>query len=630
MKKVRLYESFHGIDEAKRGTIHKAVKAGDYPATIVVIENGKVIKQEIVNTPEAVPATFNILQKEYPKAKIHVEDRGGQTLFVEAYDGNMADFKYEFPQVFAEVTGNPEKAIKKIKKAGKGFEVRTSAYMSEEEMEEVASALGMVLVDYEKNSNMAISVFEAVVNEGLHPELKKAQKAIKRGKTVYGENIRFPGRFKIVELGNMYSTVDYEDGKGPMEMASMNIRIDSLQFESVVTEGKHDEMLDKVADAVKDASNFMNVGIALKKAGIKYDFSTGMMPMYRLQKYPIAIVNKKYVEDADREVGDIAIGILESVSSDEIDEKMVSAKRGQNYYKLYRDTPIKYISGKSGMGLKVPGVLLHNEYDTINGQEGAYIIDYFGAHFYVDMENKFALKIVDPKDSNQNKDLIKNMGRSALAPEHSDWKDFLNESESVNEGRSIRKIQNDYDKVVQNLLDTKESWKDCKASGDAKGEAKCLAELKELTLKKKALVSELDDAIGLKDVDAQLAESVNESIKFGSYYFPKTAQDIEKILPEGGWKIGETKYAVICHNEVQMGKNIMYLKSDNSKIGQNFEAHILSIHNTEEEAFEAYKNAVKYDEGMTASCVSYAYGTLKSKGANYPFDEIGGERRRIK
>jgi hypothetical protein len=74
------------------------------------------------------------------------------------------------------------------------------------------------------------------VNEGLHPKLKKAQKAIKKGETVYGENVRFPGRFKILELGDLFATVDYEDGTKPMEMASMNIRIDSLQFESVETE----------------------------------------------------------------------------------------------------------------------------------------------------------------------------------------------------------------------------------------------------------------------------------------------------------------------------------------------------------------------------------------------------------
>lgn len=92
------------------------------------------------------------------------------------------------------------------------------------------------MVDVYGDSKL-VPAFESVeVNEGLHPELKKAQKAIKKGETVYGENVRFPGRFKIIELGNMFATVDYEDGTKPMEMAAMNIRIDSLQFESTVSE----------------------------------------------------------------------------------------------------------------------------------------------------------------------------------------------------------------------------------------------------------------------------------------------------------------------------------------------------------------------------------------------------------
>ena len=74
------------------------------------------------------------------------------------------------------------------------------------------------------------------LNEGLHPKLKKAMKAVKKGETVYGENVRFPGRFKIIEMGELFATVDYEDGTEPMEMASVNIRIDSLQFESAEIE----------------------------------------------------------------------------------------------------------------------------------------------------------------------------------------------------------------------------------------------------------------------------------------------------------------------------------------------------------------------------------------------------------
>ena len=115
-----------------------------------------------------------------------------------------------------------------------------------------------------------------------------------------------------------------------------------------------------------------------------------------------------------------------------VEEGMITPQRGHAYYQLTKDTPIKYVSGHSGIGLEVPGVLLHNEYDTIKGKKGAYIIDYFGAHFYVDMKNKFASRIAHPDNREQNKDLKKNMGRTALAPEHKDWKKYMNES--VNEG----------------------------------------------------------------------------------------------------------------------------------------------------------------------------------------------------
>ena len=85
----------------------------------------------------------------------------------EKYDGKMSDFRYEFPQVFSDVTGNPEKAIKKMAKAGKNaYEVRTSTYMSKEEMEEVGKAMGLELTDYQKYSSVAISVYESTVNEG--------------------------------------------------------------------------------------------------------------------------------------------------------------------------------------------------------------------------------------------------------------------------------------------------------------------------------------------------------------------------------------------------------------------------------------------------------------------------------
>jgi hypothetical protein len=110
---------------------------------------------------------------------------------------------------------------------------------SEEEAEEV------------QGNGDAVEESTEEVNEGVHPKLKKAQKAIKNGETVYGENVRFPGRFKIIELGDMFATVDYEDGTKPMEMASMNIRIDSLQFESVETEEVNEGIHAKIKKAIK-------------------------------------------------------------------------------------------------------------------------------------------------------------------------------------------------------------------------------------------------------------------------------------------------------------------------------------------------------------------------------------------
>lgn len=85
----------------------------------------------------------------------------------------------------------------------------------------------------------------------------------------------------------------------------------SLKMESV-NEGKYDADLDKIEAAVKKASSFMSVGTELKKIGIKYDFTTSMMPMYmiKVSGNTIAIVNKKYATDSERIVGDIAIGLL--------------------------------------------------------------------------------------------------------------------------------------------------------------------------------------------------------------------------------------------------------------------------------------------------------------------------------
>jgi len=77
------------LNEAKRSVVHKAVKSGSFPVSLVVIKNGKVIDQELVNTPMAVPAAFNVIQSKHKGAIVHIEDKTGKRLFSESIDEKM-------------------------------------------------------------------------------------------------------------------------------------------------------------------------------------------------------------------------------------------------------------------------------------------------------------------------------------------------------------------------------------------------------------------------------------------------------------------------------------------------------------------------------------------------------------
>lgn len=86
-------EISESLTEANRGKVHKAAKQGSYPAVVVVVQDGKVIHQESVSSPEVAPATFNVMQEKYPKATIHLEDKTGQRLFSESVTESVFSFK---------------------------------------------------------------------------------------------------------------------------------------------------------------------------------------------------------------------------------------------------------------------------------------------------------------------------------------------------------------------------------------------------------------------------------------------------------------------------------------------------------------------------------------------------------
>ena len=65
--------------------------------------------------------------------------------------------------------------------------------------------------------------------------------------------------------------------------------------------------LDKLADLVGKAKDFFAIGKELDKGGYKkkYSYSSTMMPMYQIEidGFKFGIINKKYVDKGDREVG---------------------------------------------------------------------------------------------------------------------------------------------------------------------------------------------------------------------------------------------------------------------------------------------------------------------------------------
>ncbi len=111
---------------------------------------------------------------------------------------------------------------------------------------------------------------------------------------------------KNIKVG---STIEYDDAR---LTGLIRNRVMSFVKNEIVNEGKYDADLDKVEAAATAASSFMGVGAELKKAGIKYTFVTEMIPMYMIPVpgNTIAICNKKYAAGAEREVKDMAIGLL--------------------------------------------------------------------------------------------------------------------------------------------------------------------------------------------------------------------------------------------------------------------------------------------------------------------------------
>jgi len=146
--------------------------------------------------------------------------------------------------------------------------------------------------------------------------------------------------------------------------------------------------------------------------------------------------------------------IVGKIDEDDINEGLVSPKRGHEYFQLTKDAPIKYIAGHSGLGLTTPGVLLKNIPGFIDGKKGAYLIDYHGALFYVDLKKKVAVRLGYDLSKQPKLRYKSNFIEVDKAPDFSDWKKYL--KESVNEAMKPSQVRSAISKVKKQLM---RKWK---------------------------------------------------------------------------------------------------------------------------------------------------------------------------
>ena len=200
MKESKQMKYIKPLHEAKRSTVHKAAKKGSYPAVIVVVQDGKVIHQEPVSTPDVAPATFNVMQKKYPKALLHLEDKTGKRLFSESVVTEAKSVKvgkyiqtqygYFYKRVEGKVGG--QDAYVEIKK-GKEGKRKTSIH----------DTVNFDIVD------KSIALSESVVNEGYWSGYDYDKWTKENGKPKYPKWVKTTLK-EIVKGGFMDSVYDSE------------------------------------------------------------------------------------------------------------------------------------------------------------------------------------------------------------------------------------------------------------------------------------------------------------------------------------------------------------------------------------------------------------------------------------
>jgi hypothetical protein len=128
----------------------------------------------------------------------------------------------------------------------------------------------------------------------------------------------------------------------------------------------------------------------------------------------------------------------------------------------------------------------------------------------------------------------------------------------------------------------------------------------------------------IKTFEAFTHNIVNEKMTFGSYYFSTYAFDGFDLPAKG-----ETGYALVIHNAVEVNGEEMHLRSKSDhNVGSGFRPKVVAVAKDQESIAEAYKTQVK--TGGEGANLSISYGSFTVKGANCAYEEIDGITKKLK
>ena len=120
----------------------------------------------------------------------------------EAYDGKISDFKYDLEMALEEI-GISSKAIKRVSKVGKKFEVRMSSYMSQRSTwEKIGELMGATLVDFKADpKSINVGLYESFeVWEKADPDMSK----FKVGQKIKWSSPKGPKEDEIEKVDGIY------------------------------------------------------------------------------------------------------------------------------------------------------------------------------------------------------------------------------------------------------------------------------------------------------------------------------------------------------------------------------------------------------------------------------------------